>query len=158
MFSFPQKNNDVSARGSNCLLCGRHPNYKNVWWMPYYLNVRVLWTSSAPLSGTALLFAVFVKLWVPENSHSSTLVLESYSRAAVQLLLFLSANRQDDGNGQVDGPTWLRGGCSDLNQWSKANIILEMFELTKNTLKYRIYRTFRYVFGYKNNHRYSRCN
>lgn len=45
------------------------------WWMPYYLNVRVLWTSGSPLSGTAFLFAVFIELRVPENSHAWTLVL-----------------------------------------------------------------------------------
>lgn len=100
---------------------------EDIWLLPYYLNVRVLWTSGAPLSGTAFLLAMFVELWVPENSHTWTLVLKRHSRTAVQLLLGLGANRQDDGNRQVDGPTWDRRGCSDLDQWTKANIItLEM--------------------------------
>lgn len=73
--------------------------------MPHYLNVRVLWTSGAPLSGTAFLFAVSIELGVSENSHACTLVLESYSSTAVQLLLGLGADRQDDGDRQVDGPT-----------------------------------------------------
>lgn len=78
--------------------------------MPHYLNIRVLWTGGAPLPGTAFLFPVFIKLWVSENSHTCTLVLKSYSGAAIKLLLVLGANRQDDGNRQVDCPVWDRGG------------------------------------------------
>lgn len=61
--------------------------------MPHYLNVRVLRTCGAPLSGTAFLFTVFIELRVSENSHTCTLVLKSYSGTAVQLLLGISANR-----------------------------------------------------------------
>lgn len=67
-----------------------------------HLNIRVLWTCGAPLPGTAFLFPVFIKLWVSENSHTCTLVLKSYSSAAIKLLLGLGANRQNDGNRQVD--------------------------------------------------------
>lgn len=70
-----------------------------------HLDVRVLWTGGAPLSGTALLFAVLIELWVPKNSYAFTLVLQSYSRTAIQLLLGLSADRQNDGDRQVDGTT-----------------------------------------------------
>lgn len=73
--------------------------------MPDYLNVGVLWTSGAPLSGTAFLFTVFIELGVSEDSHTFALVLERYGVRAIQLLLALSANRQDDWDRQVDGPT-----------------------------------------------------
>lgn len=72
--------------------------------MSAYLNVRVLWTIGAPLSGTTFFLAVFIELWVPEYSHTFTLVLQSYSSTAVHLLLVFSADRQDDGDRQVDGP------------------------------------------------------
>lgn len=66
---------------------------------------------------------MYVELWVPENRHPWALVLQSHSRTALQLLLELSADGQDDGNRQVDGPIWDGRGCSDLNQETKANSI-----------------------------------
>lgn len=71
----------------------------------YYLDVGVLWTSGAPLPGTAFLFAVFVELGLSENGHALALVLQSDGGTAVQLLLGLGADGQDDGDGQVDGAT-----------------------------------------------------
>ncbi len=61
---------------SAALSCGTHWNFNSVRWMLYHLNVRVLWASGAPLPGTALLFAVFIELGVPENGHAWTLVLK----------------------------------------------------------------------------------
>lgn len=100
--------------------CGRRWNYncewlcEDFWWMPYNLNVRVFWISGAPLSGTSFLLAVLVELWVPENSHTWTLVLESHGCTAIQLLFGLSANRKDDGNGHIDGPTWDTRICGKI--------------------------------------------
>lgn len=75
-----------------------------------YLNVWVLWTSGAPLSGTAFFFAVCIEFCVSENSHAWSLVLQRYGLAAVQLLFTLSVHRQDDGHSQVDGSTWAGEG------------------------------------------------
>ncbi|TNN81810.1 hypothetical protein EYF80_007939 [Liparis tanakae] len=63
-----------------------------------------------------------LELRVPENRHTRTLELQSHGRTAVQLLLDLAANGQDDGNRHVDGPTWDGRGCSDVNQWTRENI------------------------------------
>lgn len=68
-----------------------------------HLNIRVLGTSGAPLSGAAFFFAVCVEFNVSENSHTRSLVLQSDGLTAFQLLFVLSANRQDNRNGQVDG-------------------------------------------------------
>lgn len=68
------------------------------------LYVRVLRAGGAPLSGTALFLPMGVELGFSEDSHTGALILQSYSCAAVQLLLDLSAHRQHDGNGHVDGP------------------------------------------------------
>lgn len=80
-----------------------------------YLNIRVLWTSGAPLSGTAFFFAVCIEFRVSENSHTWSLVLQSYGLAAFQFLFTLSAYGQDDGDSQVDGSTWAREGGREDN-------------------------------------------
>lgn len=102
------------------------------WWEPHYLYVRVLWACGAPLSGTSLLLAMHIELGVPEDGHPWTLVLQSYGRTAVQLLLDFAADSQDNRNRQVDGTTWDRGGCGDLKCWTKANTTL-YFKYVINT-------------------------
>jgi len=99
--------------------------------MAYHLNIRVLWTGGAPLPGTAFLLAMLVELRVPENSHARTLELQSHGRTAVQLLLDLAADRQDDGNRHVDGPAWDGRGCSDVNQWTRENVITFALKMRK---------------------------
>ena len=72
----------------------------------HYLDVGVLRTCGSPLSGAALLLAVFVELGFSEDGDADSLVHQRYGRAAVHLLLGLRADRQDDGHGQVDGHIW----------------------------------------------------
>ena len=71
-----------------------------------YLDVGVLRTGGSPLSGTALLIAVFVELGFAEDGDAHALVLQRYGRAAVQSLLGLRAHGQHDGDRQVDGHVW----------------------------------------------------
>lgn len=44
-----------------------------------YLNVGVVLAGGAPLAGTSLFFAVFIKLWVAQDGHSSALVNQGHS-------------------------------------------------------------------------------
>lgn len=71
----------------------------------------MLRTGGAPLPGAALLLAVLVELGLSEDGHTHAVVLQSDGGAAVQLLLGFSADRQDDGHGEVDGATWTAGRC-----------------------------------------------
>lgn len=77
----------------------------------------MLRTCGAPLPGAALLLTVLVELGLSEDGHTLALVLQGNGCTAFQLLLGFSADRQDDGHGEVDGATWMSERCkSNRNQ------------------------------------------
>lgn len=70
-----------------------------------YLDVGVVLAGGAPLASTSLLFAVFIKLWVAKDGHSSALVNQGHSCNTVQPLLICSGHRQHHRHRQVDDAT-----------------------------------------------------
>lgn len=70
-----------------------------------YLDVGVVLAGGAPLASTSLLFAVFIKLWVAKDGHSSALINQGHSCNTVQPLLICSGHRQHHGHRQVDDAT-----------------------------------------------------
>lgn len=71
-----------------------------------HLYVWVFGAGCSPLSSTAFLLAVWIELWVAEDRHPDTLVLQRQGRWSTELLFCLRRYRQDNGNGQVNCPSW----------------------------------------------------
>lgn len=71
-----------------------------------YLYVGMFRAGGAPLSCTALLFAMLEKLKVPHNGDVFALVLQRRCCAARQALFGLCGDGQDDGHGEVDWATF----------------------------------------------------
>lgn len=70
-----------------------------------HLDVGVVLAGGAPLASTSLLFAVFIKLWVAKDGHSSALVNQGHSCNTIQPLLICSGHRQHYRHRQVDDAT-----------------------------------------------------
>ena len=62
--------------------------------------------SGAPLSSTALFFAVLIKLGVAKDGNSPASIDQGHGRHAIQTLFICGSHRQHHGHRQVDDTTW----------------------------------------------------
>merc|ERR1719228_1418412 len=59
----------------------------------YHTDVRVSWVGSAELTGTALLFTMYVELGISQNSFNFAIVTQSEAGATFQFLFLLCCHR-----------------------------------------------------------------
>lgn len=70
-----------------------------------YLDVGVVLAGGAPLTSASFFFAVFIKLWVAKDGHSSALIDQGHSCYTIQTLFICSGDWQHHRHRQVDDTT-----------------------------------------------------